>query len=294
MKQIQSPNLLDKIGLVALATIWSFSFISMRYLSEFINPSEVAFWRLLFGTIVLGTIIKIMGVKYHIEYKDIKNAIVYGVFGVALPFILLPYASHTLSAGIMTLIMSIAPFFAVLVAHFLTNDDKITGYKLIGIVIGFIGVAIAIWDGIINGVADLFGGILVALSALIYALSANILRLASHMHALVFLFYSLIAGTIFLLIILFANTSFSGFDSYNQGFVWWHLIYLGFLPTAIAWWYRFNLTNKVGYGFFSMVGYVIPITGIILGYLILDEQITPYIFISLGLIILSLWVFSKK
>ena len=71
------------------------------------------------------------------------------------------------------------------------------------------------------------------------------------------------------------------------------LIYLGIFPTGIAWLLRFRILKKNGLVFQAQVAYLIPIFGVIFGYLIMDEKITWKVLLSLIIIILGIFMVKK-
>ena len=71
------------------------------------------------------------------------------------------------------------------------------------------------------------------------------------------------------------------------------LIYLGVFPTGIAWLLRFHILTKVGMVFQTQVAYLIPIFGVIFGYLIMDEQITWKVLASLIIIISGIYIVKR-
>ena len=72
------------------------------------------------------------------------------------------------------------------------------------------------------------------------------------------------------------------------------LIYLGVFPTGIAWLLRFMILRRNGLVFQSQVAYLIPIFGVILGYLFLNELVTSKILISLFVVILGIYFVKKS
>ena len=72
------------------------------------------------------------------------------------------------------------------------------------------------------------------------------------------------------------------------------LIYLGVFPTGIAWLLRFMILKRNGLVFQSQVAYLIPIFGVILGYLFLNELVTSKILISLFVVILGIYFVKKS
>ena len=72
------------------------------------------------------------------------------------------------------------------------------------------------------------------------------------------------------------------------------LIYLGVFPTGVAWLLRFMILKRNGLVFQSQVAYLIPIFGVILGYLFLNELVTSKILISLFVVILGIYFVKKS
>jgi len=71
------------------------------------------------------------------------------------------------------------------------------------------------------------------------------------------------------------------------------VIYLGIVPTGVAWLLRFKILKKNGLIFQSQVSYLIPIFGIILGYIFLNELITYKVLISLLAVVLGIYFVRK-
>ena len=294
MKQIQQPKIFDHFGIIILGIVWSWAFIAMRYLSPYLNPSEIAFIRIFIALISLGAIILMFKERYTPNKSDIITILVYGTFGISVPFLMLTTASKTVPGGIMTLMDTLSPLMSIIIAHFLTKDEKINSYKLLSVAIGFTGVSIAVWDGKINGTVDIVGVLLVIGAFLFYILGGYIIRKASHIPPLIFGFYSFIVSAFITFLITVLSDGFSPMENYYTDNVIPVLIFLGLFPSALALWYRIYLTNKLGISFIGTVTYVVPISGVITGHLLLGEALNSYIFISLGLVLFAMWVFSYE
>ena len=72
------------------------------------------------------------------------------------------------------------------------------------------------------------------------------------------------------------------------------LLYLGVFPTGVAWLLRFNILKNNGLIFQSQVAYLIPIFGVILGYIFLKELITSKVIVSLLLVILGIYFVKRS
>ena len=71
-------------------------------------------------------------------------------------------------------------------------------------------------------------------------------------------------------------------------------LYLGVFPTGVAWLLRFNILKNNGLVFQSQVAYLIPIFGVILGFLFLNELITSKVLVSLSLVILGIYLVQRS
>ena len=293
MKAISQPTIGDKIGVIVLGCVWALAFIAMRYLAEFIAPLETAFWRVFIATISIGIGMKIVGTKFTVDPKDKKYFIAYGIIGVAMPFTLLTYASQSVSGGTMSLLTSISPFVAIVFNHFLTKDDTMTIPKVLGAIVGFIGVCIVLWEGAVSGSASVGGSFMVSIALVLYVISSRIMRQASHVPALVFVYYSLMCTSVVLFLSIFIINGGISFDGYDSN-VLVALLILGLLPTAFGWAYRFVLVNRVGYSFVSLTGYIIPVAGLLMGSIFLGEEISPNIISALVLVLAGLWISAYK
>ena len=72
------------------------------------------------------------------------------------------------------------------------------------------------------------------------------------------------------------------------------MIYLGIVPTGVAWLLRFRILKNNGLVFQSQVAYLIPIFGIILSYIFLNELITPKVLVSLFAVVLGIYFVKKS
>jgi drug/metabolite transporter (DMT)-like permease len=72
------------------------------------------------------------------------------------------------------------------------------------------------------------------------------------------------------------------------------VIYLGTIPTGIAWLIRFKILKNNGLVFQAQVAYLIPIFGVILGYIFLKELITPKVLIALLAVIIGIYLVKRS
>ena len=207
----------------------------------------------------------------------------------SVPFTLLPYGLITLPSNIGVIILSANPFLALVLAHFFTLDEKLSLRKVIGSIIGFSGVVFAVgveifvsdWDSLISAIAIYVG-------ASSYVISNLIIRRISHLPSDMVTMNTLFWGSIWLLplVLIYGNLQEIEF-SYIPVFA---IIYLGVIPTGLAFSLRQVLIRNAGSTFMMQVGYIIPIFGVFYGWLFLDEKIGYSLIISVLLVVMGIGI----
>lgn len=121
-------------------TLWASAFVGIRAALAYFSPLHLAFLRMLIGSIGLGIVAVIRKARLP-ELKDIPIFLVCGFFGFAVYHVGINIGEQTVSAGLSSLIVTLAPVFtAIWSALFLKERMTVTG--VIGTVISFAGVAL--------------------------------------------------------------------------------------------------------------------------------------------------------
>ena len=169
-----------------------------------------------------------------------------------------------------------------------------TKVKLIGFVIGFIGVVILIGPSSINFTTNsiiIFAQIACVLASVCYACGSIITKLAPTSNLLSFTSCSLLfAATIMLPITIYID----GLPSFNYDLAFFGLIYLGLFPTALATIMLVLLIRLKGPPFLSLVNYQVPIWAVIFGMFILQEHLPSQFIFALIFILIGLGISEFK
>ena len=230
----------------------------------------------------------LLATSYKLEDARVVNFI---------PFFLISWSEIYIQSSTAGLLLSIAPIFALLIAHFFTKDDKFSYKKLIAIVIGFVGVIFifgleSLLGLFSNNYILIFPKTAVILAALGYVISSimaynirdiNIIALTT--------FVTISAAIISVPFMLFVELY---TPSMPTGKSLIALLYLGIFPTAVAFLLRFYIMVKAGPVFLSYVAYLIPRFAIILGFVFLGEKISNNILIGLLFILIGTFVGQKN
>lgn len=283
--------------LIILSAIWGSAFIAIKVSVEFVNPFSIASFRLIIASIFL--LIFFFYKKYLIDLsiKDYLLIILIGIIGNILPFFLINWAEQSIQSNTTALLLSVAPIFTIILSPFLTKDDNFTFIKFISIFVGLIGVLFIIGFDTFNIIENqvtnnLISKMCVIVAALGYVLSSILAYNLKHINTMTLTTFVITAAAVISIpFMIFSEIKYS--SSINSISVL-SILYLGLFPTAIAFQLRFYIISKAGPIFLSYVAYLIPVFGILWGYIFLKEKIDLSILIGVILILLGVFISQKK
>ena len=282
------------IELILLAALWGSSFIFMRIGSPEFGPVLFMALRTLIASMFLYPLLRLKKQHHALDGYWLKIFIV-GTLNTAIPFALFGYAVLTLSAGVTSILNATVPIFGAIVGY-VWLKDKLSLTAMLGLVLGFLGVYLLMFDKITSSQSDVILPTLAVLGAtLCYAISANFTKVyLSGFKSLPLATGSQISATVLLLpaSLFFLPESVPSISAIYS------VLTLGVLCTGIAYILFFRLINDLGPTKAISVTYLIPAFGLLWGALFLDEVITLSILIGCGFILfgvgLTTGVFSRS
>ena len=270
--------------LIFLGAVWAASFVAIKFSNEMFNPIEVGFYRTAIGALFLFFAVRLRKGTLSIYNENTKIYSLIGLLNAAIPFTLLPYGLISLPSNIGVIILSANPFLALVLAHFFTIDEKLSLRKVIGSIIGFSGVVFAVGAEIlVSDLNSFIAALAIYIGASSYVISNLIIRRISNLPSDMVTMNTLCWGSIWLLPMMFIYGNFQNLNFSWQPFI--ALIYLGIIPTGLAFSLRQILIRNAGSTFMMQVGYIIPIFGVFYGWLLLGEEIGYSLIISVLLVI---------
>ena len=275
--------------LIFLGAVWAASFVAIKFSNEIFNPIEVGFYRTAIGALFLFCAVKFRGGSITLFNENTRLYSLIGFLNASIPFTLLPYGLITLPSNIGVIILSANPFLALVLAHFFTLDEKLSIRKVIGSIIGFSGVVFAVgMEVLVSDLNSLISALAIYIGASSYVISNLIIRRISHLPSDMVTMNTLFWGSIWLLplVLIYGNLQNIEFSSIPV----FAIIYLGVIPTGLAFSLRQVLIRNAGSTFMMQVGYIIPIFGVFYGWLFLGEEIGYYLIISVALVIAGIGI----
>ena len=287
-----SPKTSDYFILVLLSLIWASAFFNIKIATYSYGPITIAFLRIFFGMIPVLLLCFYKKIKIEVFSKDWKWFAAIGVINLVIPFFLIAYGVQKVQSNLAAILMSTTPISATILAHLFIDKEKINLVKILGIILGFLGIVYLFFENLLINDENLFSALMILVGSTFYVIGGILTLKISHKKNENVTASILIWGTIFVCpISLIIEQPWNLNPSLESTL---SLIYLGVFPTGIAWLLRFMILKRNGLVFQSQVAYLIPIFGVILGYLFLNELVTSKILISLFIVILGIYFVKKS
>lgn len=290
---IRAPGPLD-LGLMMLtALIWASAFVAIRVVVPETGPVWLAAIRIGLGFVVLLPYAIWRGMVWPQSRGQWSLITGMALLNVVIPFLLISWAGLTLEASVLSLLMGTGPFLALIGSHLFTHDDRLTPRKILSVLLGFSGIMVLIGPSALAGLNQ--GSLpaqLATLAATLCYVSAGLLIRRIVMPPVRLACLTLAIGTAVLvpLALLLEGLPATGLS--GRAIVL--LVYLGVFPTGIAYIFRFHLVRTIGYSRFAITINMIPVFGVALGVVLLDEPLTLPVVLALALVLSGLVVAAGK
>ena len=283
---------LDIALLILLGIIWGSSFFNIKIASVSYEPFTLVLLRVIFASIPLIGLCIYKKIKIEAFSKNWKIYALIGVCNIVIPFLLIAVGTSKVDSFLAAMLMSTTPISGSVLAHFFTKNEKMTLYKSIGIIIGFVGVVFLFLDKLVINESNILFTLIILLGSTFYSIGGILtLKIKSRGNENVTT-STIIWSVIFLIpLSIIIENPFNSIPTFNSTI---SLIYLGVVATGFAWLLRFRILTVNGLVFQTQVAYIIPLVGVFFGYFIMDETITWRVLVSLTLIILGIYIVKKN
>jgi len=289
---MKEPKILDYALLTLLALIWSSAFFNIKIATYSYGPVTIAFLRTFFGAIPVVGICLVKKIKIEAFSKDWYWFAAIGITNLVIPFFLIAYGMQKVQSNLAAILMASTPLSATVLAHFFTNNEKINLIKILGVLVGFSGIVFLFSDNILINESNFTSALLILIGSTFYVVGGLLTIKISNKKNENVTASILIWATLFLIpITIFTEKPWNLNPSIDSTI---SLIYLGVVATGLAWLLRFRILKTNGLVFQAQVAYLIPIFGIILGYIFLKELITPKVLISVAAVIIGIYLVKKS
>ena len=288
---MRQPKLIDYILLTLLALIWASAFFNIKIATYSFGPVTIAFLRVLFGAIPILLLCYFKNIKIEAFSKDWHWFAMIGFINLVLPFFLIAYGVKSVQSNLAAILMASTPLSATVLSHFYTKNEKFNLIKTFGVLIGFFGVIFLFSDNLLINESNFVSALLILLGSTCYVIGGLLtLKISKKKNENVTGSILIWATLILIPLVSFTEQPWQIIPRTDSLI---SVIYLGVVPTGLAWLLRFRILKNNGLIFQAQVAYLIPIFGVILGYIFLKELITIKVLISLIAVSVGIYFVGK-
>jgi drug/metabolite transporter (DMT)-like permease len=269
---------------LALGLMWGSSYLFIKLAVDDFGTFTLVALRLAIGAALLWIVARLAGQVMPREPRIYGHLAVMAVVNIVVPFALITWAEQSVDSSIAAILTSAVPLFAIVIAPLFLHDEPIRVNGVVGLGVGFVGVIILTSHDLAIPDADLTGELALLGAALSYAIGAvyarRNMRGVPPMIPAVFqvTFALLISGAI---AIVFEHP----WDARPDAEAVFSILWLGVLGSGFAYLAMFRLLAAWGATRTTLVAYEIPVVGIVLGFLVLQEPIDVRLLIGTALVV---------
>lgn len=289
--------------LLTLSMLWGGSFFFVETVVTKLPPLTIVLLRVAIAAIGLWLYAIAIGLRPPPDIRVWRAFLVMGLLNNVAPFTLIVWGQIYIASGLASILNATTPLFTVIIAGIFLPDEKLTPMKLIGVSIGFIGVVVMIGPAILEGLGtDVLAQLAVLCAALSYGFAGVFGRRFKRMGVdpVVTAAGQVTSSALILLPVTFyleqpLSLAMPEIDTFGA------IIALAILSTAVAYILYFRILASSGATNLLLVTFLIPVSAIILGSLLLNESLKPAHFVGMGLIGIGLsaidgrlWKRSRK
>ncbi len=263
----------------AMGVIWGIPYLLIKVAVDELAPSTLVLGRTAVAVVLLLPVALARGRLGEVA-RAWRPVLVFAAVEVMAPWLLLGVAEQRLSSSLTGLLIAGVPLVGAALAVLARSDDRLDGRRLVGLLLGFAGVAALVGFEVDGG--DAHAAVAVAVVAICYAVGPLILsRWLAHLSGLGVITASLALTTLVYLPIGLAQAP----STRPSGDVLLAVLTLGVVCTAVAFLVFFALIAEVGPTRATVITYVNPVVALLLGVSLLDERFTAATALGFGLVL---------
>jgi drug/metabolite transporter (DMT)-like permease len=269
---------------LALGFMWGSSYLFIKIAVDSFGTFTLIALRLVIGAAFLWVAFRLNGTSLPRERRIYGHLIVMALINITIPFALITWAEQSVDSALAAILNATVPLCVIVIAPMFLPDEPIRINGVVGLAIGFIGVVLLVSPGLVSATGDLAGSIALLGSSLAYALGnvynrRNVRGLPPLVPAVFQVTFAFLIVGVLALVLEHPWTATPDFGD------WFSVIWLGVFGSGMAYMLYFHLLGRWGATRTSLVAYLLPVYGIILGFLVLREPVDLTLIAGTALVI---------
>jgi drug/metabolite transporter (DMT)-like permease len=267
--------------LLSLAAVWGASFMFIEIALDDLAPTTLMAGRLVVASLVLTGLMAARGTLGRLRRAG-RRAFALGVINSAIPFTLIAWGQEHIDSGVAAIANATVPIWVALLAIWLAQSERASGLRIVGIVLGLVGVAVLAGAQPEVGTWAVVGTLAVVAAAISYAVASLFLqRETERLDTITLSTATMLGATVALLPFGLAQAPhrLPGWESAAA------VVALGVAGTGVGILIFMKIISDYGPFRAGLVTYLLPVTALLYGAFLLDEAITGWMVVGLALIL---------
>ena len=267
--------------LLSLAAVWGASFMFIEIALDDLAPTTLMAGRLLVASLVLTTLMAARGMLGRLRRAGWR-AFALGIINSAVPFTLIAWGQQHIDSGVAAIANATVPIWVALLAIWFAHSERASGLRIVGIVLGLVGVAVLAGAQPEVDTWAILGTLAVVVASILYAIASLVLqRETGRLDTTTLSTATMLGATVALLPFGLAQAPdhVPGWEATAA------VVALGVAGTGVGILIFMKIISDYGSFKAGLVTYLLPVTALLYGALLLDEQITGWMVAGLVLIL---------
>jgi drug/metabolite transporter (DMT)-like permease len=285
------------LRLTCVPVLWGGTFIAGRVISAQLPPATAGFIRFVFATLaLLATLHFTEGLRAitRITRRQLLGTMALGATGIFAYNLLFFTALSVLPAGRTSLIIALNPVVTLLIAAALLGD-RLSATRWLGVALALLGVWVVVTRGDLSQIMQSLGKGELAMFGAVCAWAVYTLvgrKLLQGLSPVLATLWAAIWGTLFLGLLALRDIPHVHAASFTPE-VWAGLVFLGVLGTAVAFVWYYEGLRQLGAARTVVFNNLVPVFGVLLGWLILGEPLSVSLLAGGGLAIFGVFLVNR-
>ena len=273
--------------LLLLALLWGSSFFFYKVLVAVMPPITVVLGRVGIAAVAMNLWLLAQGQSLPLSRILWLRFLLLGFLNSSLPFVLIAWGETRIPSGLASILNATTPIFMVAVAHWGTDDEKLSVGKAVGIALGILGVIVLVGPGAFGEGGVIWGKLAVIAASCCYGFGGVYSRRFKDLSPLQAATGQMTGATILMipLSLLFDRPWTLAMPHLDA---WAALLAIALVNTALAYVVYYRMVAAVGVTYISLVTFLIPVIALFLGAAFLEERVTLQALAGMAIIGLGL------
>lgn len=283
------------LAYTAVCTIWGSTWLVIKLGLETMTPLLSAGLRFTVAAVVLFTIIRLQRIEIPWTRETRWFYFVIALTSFSIPFGLVYWGEQRIPSGMTSVLFATFPLWVAIISSLLIPQDKVTAGKVTGVLLGFAGVVTIFWNDLqFSGSREtMYGMGAVVLSGMIQALSAVLIKKhGEKISPFVVSFMPMAISAVLLLTAAGVSEDIASVQWTPMGI--FSIVFLAVLGTVVTFVSYFWLLKRVQVVILSLTSFVTPIIAVVLGVVVLNESVSPFLFAGAALVFLGIGVANSR